>query len=191
MPALKMRIDDFVAWEASQEARHEFYRGEVFAMVGVRRVHAIVSGNVFLALQSRLKGRRCRAFTESVKVQVANDAIFYPDVFVTCNEADLHTDIIFRHPMLVVEVMSASTQAYDRGLKFMAYRALAALQEYVLVDPQTRHVEVFRRNERGNFELLDQSKHTHLVLDSVGLEVPMAELFDGLGATDTDTAEPA
>ena len=180
VPALKLTIGEFLEWENAQETRHEFYRGEVFAMVGVRRVHALVSGNLFAALKTHLKDTRCRAFTESVKVQLASDALFYPDVFVTCDEADLRTDMVFRSPSLIIEVLSDSTQAYDRGLKFTAYRQLASLQEYALVDPDTRRVEVYRRNERQNFELIDQSGHTELVLDSVGMRLAMAEVFDGV-----------
>ena len=180
VPLHKLMIGEFLEWENAQETRHEFYGGEVFAMVGVRRVHALISGNLFAALKAHLKDTRCRAFTESVKVQVANETVFYPDVFVTCDAQDLKTDMVFRSPSLIVEVLSDSTQAYDRGLKFTAYRQLASLQEYVLVDPDNRRVEVYRRNERQNFELIDQTGHAELVLDSVGMRLAMAEVFDGV-----------
>lgn len=180
VPAQKLSLTDFLAWENGQDTRHEFWRGEVFAMVGARRVHGLVGGNLFAALKLRLKGSPCRAFVEGMKLQVADDAIFYPDVFVTCDAQDLKTDMIFRRPTLVAEVLSDSTQAFDRGLKFAAYRRLDSLQEYLLIDPDLRRVEVFRRNERGNFELVDQTGAPELVLDSLALRVPMAELFDGL-----------
>ena len=182
VPASKMSLGDFLDWEGTQDARHEFWRGEVFAMVGARRVHGLVTGNVFAALKLHLKGSPCRAFVEGMKVQVGNDALFYPDVFVTCDAQDLTTEMIFRQPKLVVEVLSDSTQAYDRGLKFAAYRRLDSLQEYVLIDPDNRRVEIFCRNERGNFELVDQTGASELVLDSVGLRLAMAEVFDGVEA---------
>lgn len=180
VPAPKFSLDDFLAWENAQDTRHEFYGSQVFAMTGARRVHALVGGNVYAALRLHLKGTRCRAFYEGMKVQLADDAVFYPDVFVTCDEADLKTEMVFRRPSLVVEVLSPSTQAFDRGLKFSAYRQLASLREYVLIDPDSRNVEVFRRNERDNFELIDQSRQPELVLDSVGLHLAMAEVFDGV-----------
>ncbi len=185
VPALKLTLSDFLPWENAQELRHEFYRGEVFAMVGARRVHGLVALNLAALLKSALKETRCRAFIESMKIQVANDAIFYPDVFVTCNAADLKTDMVFRHPTLIAEVLSDSTQAYDRGLKFAAYRQLDSLKEYVLIDPDARCVEVYRRNERLNFELHDQTGHRDLVLDSLGLQLSMDDLFDGV---ETDAA---
>jgi Uma2 family endonuclease len=186
LPAKKLSPAEFLAWENEQELRHEFYRGEVFAMVGARRVHGLVVLNLATALKGHLKGMRCRAFVESMKLQLADDTFFYPDVFVTCDEQDLKTDMIFRHPSLVVEVLSESTQAFDRGLKFAAYRQLASLREYLLVDPATRSVEVFRRNERGNFELIDQTGAAQLVLDSVSLALPMDEVFDGVEALGSD-----
>ena len=114
----KLTLVDFLEWENGQESRHEFYRGEVFARVGARRVHGLIAGNLFASLKAGLKGTRCRAFIESMKVQLANDTLFYPDVFVTCDAADLKTDMVFRHPSLIAEVLSDSTQANARGLKF-------------------------------------------------------------------------
>ena len=173
-------IEDFLAWEAAQPERHEFYRGEFFAMVGGRRINELVTLNLAAALKQHAKGSPCRVFVESMKLQVADDAIFYPDLFVTCDAADLKTDHIFRAPLLVGEILSASTQAYDRGLKFAAYRQLASLREYLLVDPDTRRVEVFRRNERELFELHDQTGRAELHLACVDFRLPMAELLDGL-----------
>jgi Uma2 family endonuclease len=175
-----LHLTDYLAWENAQPERHEFYRGETFAMVGVRRVHGMVSLNVALSLKSALRGSPCEVFTESLKVQVADDAVFYPDVFVTCHPDDLRTEMVFRHPTLIVEVLSDSTQGYDRSLKFAMYRRIAELREYVLIDPDSRSVEVFRRNERNLFELHDFTDAAELELASVQLRIPMAEVFAGV-----------
>lgn len=180
VPAQKPSLIDFLAWENLQAERHEFYRGEIFAMVGARRQHGLVTLNLATSFKSHLKGNPCRAFTADMKVQVADDAVFYPDVFVTCDAQDLKTDQVFRRPILIAEVLSPSTQAFDRSLKFAAYRQIDALQEYLLVDPETRSVEVFRRNERGLFELHDQTSAAQLHLASIDLHLAMAEVFDGL-----------
>jgi Uma2 family endonuclease len=182
-PAHKPTITDYLAWENDQPERHEFYRGEIFAMVGARRVHGLIGLNLGAALKLHLKGSPCRAFVEGMKVQVADDAVFYPDVFATCDVRDLRTEMIFRHPKLIIEVLSESTQAYDRGLKFAAYRALDSLLEYVMVDPDTRRVEVYRRNERGLFELHDQTGREAVEFACVGFTLPMAEVFDGIEDT--------
>jgi Uma2 family endonuclease len=180
VPAEKFAVSDFLAWESTQTTRHELYSGEVFAMVGARRVHGLIALNLASMLKSALKGTRYRAFIESMKLQVADDKVFYPDVFVTCDAADLTTDMVFRQPCLIAEVLSDSTQVLDRGLKFAAYRQIDSLREYVLIEPETRRIEVFRRNERENFELHDQTGHAELALESVGLRLSMEDLLDGV-----------
>ena len=179
-PLAKTTLDDFLRWENEQPDKHEFHRGEIFAMVGGRRVHGVVITNLSAALRSALRGTPCRVFSEGMKVQPADDTILYPDVFVTCDAADLRTEMIFRAPKLVIEVLSPSTQAYDRSLKFALYRQMASLQEYALVDPDSRRSEVFRIGADGLWVLHDMSDRPALELASVGCAVPMTDVFDGV-----------
>lgn len=176
----RMTLEEFLAWEAVQVERHEFVRGEVFAMVGARRVHGRVVMNLGRLLGNALLGSPCAVYAETMKVQV-DDAILYPDLFVTCDARDLSTDQLFVAPTLVIEVLSPSTQAYDRSLKFALYRRLPSLREYLLVDPDTRRVEAFRAAPVG-WVLDDMSDGTVIRLDSLGLELSSAEVFDGLAA---------
>ena len=173
-------LTDFLAWEETQAERHEFVRGEVFAMVGARRVHGLVSLNIAAALKSQLRGSVCRVFNETMKLQVADDVLFYPDVFVTCDPADLRTELVFRAPTLVVEVLSPSTQANDRGGKFTWYRRLASLREYLLVDPDSREVQLFRRGSDGLFTLHDLTGAPLVTLTSIDCQLPAEDIFDGL-----------
>lgn len=175
-----MTLADFLAWEEDQPERHEFIRGEVFAMVGARRVHGIVSLNIAAGLKGLLRGSRCRVFNESMKLQAADDVMFYPDVFVTCDQADLRTDLVFRAPTVVVEVLSPSTQSHDRGIKFAWYRRVASLREYLLVDPDTRALELFRRGADGLFTLHDLTGMPQVDFASIGCSLPVDEIFDGL-----------
>ena len=176
----KLSLAEYLDWENQQPERHELFRGEVVAMVGVRRVHGMVAGNVFASLKQQLKGTPCRVFTESLKVQVADDTIFYPDVFVTCDAADLKTDYIFKSPTLVVEVLSESTQSYDLGLKFALYRRLESLQEYLVIHPDSRLVELFRRGADGRFTLFDHTGTPRFPLTSIGCELALDDIFEGL-----------
>lgn len=180
LPQHQLTLTEFLAWENAHPDRHEFFRGEVFAMVGGRRAHGRVVLNLARRLAEQLDGSRCQVFAESMKVQVADDTILYPDVFVTCDEADLATEMIFRAPTLVIEVLSPSTQAYDRSQKFALYRRLASLQEYILVDTETRRVEGFRHGADGLWALHDMSDDDDLVAASVGCRVPMLQLFEGM-----------
>jgi Uma2 family endonuclease len=176
----KLSLDEFIAWENAQPEKHEFVRGEIFAMVGARRVHNMVAGNMFAALKRELKGSPCQAFIETAKLQTAAGDIFYPDVFVTCDPQDLRTEQIFSAPTVVVEVLSPSTQAHDRGLKFTLYRGLPSLREYALVDPDTREVQLFRRGADGLFTLHDLTGAPQVQFVSIDCTVTADDLFDGV-----------
>ena len=176
----KLSLEAYLPWEEGQAEKHEFYRGEVFAMVGARRVHGRVVGNLVREFGTSLKGSPCQVFHEGMKVQIGDDTVLYPDVFVTCDEADLVTDRIFTAPTLVVEVLSPSTQACDRSQKFALYRRIPALREYILVDPDTRRVEGFRRGSDGLWVLHDMSDGDTLEAACLGLHVPLAEVFAGI-----------
>jgi Uma2 family endonuclease len=176
----KLTLEAYLAWEEGQEERHEFHRGEVFAMTGGRRVHGCAVSNIVGELRIQLKGTHCRVFSESMKVQIGEDTILYPDVFVTCDPGDLRTERIFTAPTVVIEVLSPSTQAYDRSHKFALCRRIPSLREYILVDPDTRRVEGFRRNEQDQWVLHDMSDGSELEAASIGVRVPLAEVFDGI-----------
>jgi Uma2 family endonuclease len=179
-PLPKLTLEAYLKWENEQPEKHEFHRGEVFAMVGARRVHGSVVSNLSRLLGNAMKGSPCRVFSEGMKVQPADDTILYPDVFVTCDAADLRTEMIFHAPKLVIEVLSPSTQGYDRSQKFAMYRRMASLEEYALVDPDTRRVEVFRVGADGLWVLHDMSELAVVTLASVGCEMAMADVFDGV-----------
>ena len=103
-------------------------------------------------------------FSESMKIQIADDTVLYPDIFVTCDRQDLQTEMIFRAPTLIVEMLSPSTQSYDRSQKFALYRRLSSLREYLLIDPETRRAEDFLINADGFFVLFDMSESETLEL---------------------------
>ncbi|MBI3373531.1 MAG: Uma2 family endonuclease [Betaproteobacteria bacterium] len=176
----KLTLDAFLVWENTQDTRNEFYRGEVFAMVGARRSHGTVVSNLVRHLGNALEGSSCRVFHEGMKVQVAEDAIFYPDVFVTCDKADLITEMLFKALILVIEVLSPATESYDRSQKFALYRALPSLKEYLLISPETRRVESFLRGADGLFVLHDMSESDTVRFLSLDIRVPAAAVFAGL-----------
>jgi Uma2 family endonuclease len=175
----KMTLDEYLVWENASPERHEYVNGEVFAMVGALRVHARVVGNVYFHVRRFLRGKPCQPFSESSKLQVGND-IFYPDIFVTCDPTDLKTEHVFRLPTLICEVLSPKTADYDRGAKFASYRRIASLREYVLVDPSSFEVTLFRRNAAGLFELHDYTGHDVVTFASLDVEITRADLFDGI-----------
>ena len=175
-----MTIPEFMAWENAQAERHEFYRGEIFAMVGGTARHNRVILNLASRINDHLDGTRCQVFAENMKVQLADEGVLYPDVVVTCEKAEAGDEQTVTDPKLIVEVLSASTKGYDKRDKFILYRTLASLREYVLIDPANRQVEVFTLAEAGSWLLTDQSKVGALTLQSIDLTLPFAHLFKGV-----------
>jgi Uma2 family endonuclease len=180
VPLEKLTLEAFLEWENAQDTRNEFYRGNVFAMAGARRSHGTVVSNLVRHLGNALDGSPCRVFHEGMKVQVADEAILYPDVFVTCDKADLATEMLFNAPTLVIEVLSPTTEGYDRSQKFALYRRLPSLKEYVLINPDNRRVESFTRGEDDLFVLHDMSESETVQFRSLDITVPAAALFAGL-----------
>jgi len=183
-PALEMGFsaDDYLAWEERQDEKHENVRGEVFARVGARREHVVVTLNLASALKQRLRGGPCQAYVADLKLRVeAADAFFYPDVLVSCDQRDHAAGLFISHPTLIAEVLSESTAAYDRGDKFAAYRGLPSLREYVLVGIPARRVETFRRAYEGEWLF-----HAYLSdsgdcrFPSLNVSVPFDEIFENV-----------
>ncbi len=132
-PQTRRKFDatTYLQWEATQSEKHEYLAGEIFAMVGVRQSHNVAAGNCFVALRARLAGSNCRVFMSDVKTRIEpSAAFFYPDLVVPCDARDRATPEYVSYPSLIVEVLSPSTAAFDRGAKFGAYRKLDSLKEY-------------------------------------------------------------
>ena len=181
LPRTMMDRDQYLRWEAEQQEKHEYLAGEIFAMVGVRREHALVAGAIHATLRQRLKGSPCQVFVADMKLRVdAANAFFYPDVMVTCDPRDRSAETAISHPCLVIEVLSDSTAAFDRGQKFAAYRRLESLREYLLVDIEARRLELYRR-EGAHWLLLEtQEDGAPLRLESVGITMDPGDVFEDL-----------
>ena len=169
---------DYLAWEAAQLDRHEYIEGDVFAMAGAEDRHVTVSMNLAFALRQHLSGSPCRTFMSDMRLHVAAaNSYFYPDVLVTCSAIDLASSMVKTEPKLIAEVLSPSTAAYDRGLKFSHYRRIASLEEFVLIDLDTRSTDCYRKGADGLWVLHPFARGETVVLASVALELSAAQLF--------------
>ena len=174
---LFMSAAEYLDWEPTQEDRYEYWDGEVVAMSGGTRNHNRISGNWFKLLDDALLNRDCDVYIADVKVQVEpGRKYFYPDVVVTCDKSDDDAQIV-QSPCLIIEVLSPSTEAIDRGAKFARYRQFSSLQEYVLVQVDRPKVEVFRRNEHNQWVLSEYDLEDFLLLESIGVEIAIADLY--------------
>lgn len=174
----KMSVDEYLAWEAGQTERHDFIHREVYAMAGAEDRHVTVCLNMAMALRQHLAGTPCRTYIADMKLQAATgDCFFYPDVMVSCSEADRTSPMIKREPTLIIEVLSPSTAAYDRGEKFAQYRQTATLQELAFIDLDSRRSDVYRRGTDGLWVLHPFEAGEAVTLASVGLTITAAAMF--------------
>ena len=181
-----MTAQEFLAWdETLTQGRYEFVRGEVFMMNGGVDRNFTVGLNLMVALRQHLRGTGCRVYGMDVKLRVeAADCFFYPDLMVTCSAADAASRKMKREPVLVVEVLSPSTAAFDRGDKFADYRQLPSLVEYLLVDVNSRRCDLHRKGADGLWVLHPTKHEEALVLASVALTLPAADLWVDLEPDD-------
>ncbi|MBD1935879.1 Uma2 family endonuclease [Microcoleus sp. FACHB-68] len=171
---------NYLNGEEISPIRHEYIRGEIWAMAGGTQAHNTIALNLASLLRNQVRGTGCRAFVENMKVFVETaDVYYYPDVTVTCDERDRNaSDSFIRYPTLVVEVLSEKTEAFDRGDKFADYRQIETLQEYVLINQNRQRVERFRRNAEGRWELYIYEKGEEVYLASVDFSMPVAAFYE-------------
>lgn len=176
-----LTADEYLEHERQRDAKHELVHGVEVAMAGGTPKHDAIAGNVIVALGQRLRGR-CLVFPSNQRVHVETTGLFtYPDVTVVCGRPRFHPNgrDTLVNPRLVVEVLSSSTEAYDRGAKLAHYQSIATLEEYVLVTQTSKRVEHFRRLETGQWLLSVSEGDGMLVLPGLGCEVPLAEIYAG------------
>jgi Uma2 family endonuclease len=179
--ASRFDLAGFLAWEDEQPDRHEWVDGEVFAMTGARDAHNRIALNFASTLKAALRGTPCRTFMADMKVYIeAADSVVYPDVFVTCDARDrsAEADLVKRHPTLVIEVISNSTGAYDRGRKFALYRSVASLKEVLFVEQDRMQVDLFRRGGDGRWVLYPAGATDQVELASLDQALSVASIYE-------------
>ena len=196
-PAVQTRLtpEEYIAFERKalpdgEIIRYEYINGELIAMSGASRAHNLITGNIFGELRTQLKSSRCETYTNDMRVSTpTTTSYFYPDVVVVCEEPRFEDDVfdILLNPIILVEVLSPSTEVYDRREKFAHYRQLPSLQEYVLVAQDKVLVEHYRRQEnqenasigRQDWIFTDfQELEEILLLTSIQCELPLQEIYE-------------
>lgn len=172
-----MTVEEYFEWEETQDERHEYWDGEVVAMAGTTKNHHRVARNFSNRLNAAFGDGPCEVFTADIRVRVEpRRKYFYPDVVVSCDDRE-DDDLYVKFPCLIIEVLSSSTEAIDRGIKFAKYRELLSLKEYVLVQVSQPGVEVYQRSDRGQWIYSTYGLNDRFLLDSVGVEVTVADLY--------------
>lgn len=178
----RMTEAEYLAFERANPIRHEYLAGEVFAMSGASRAHNLISGNLVVALKTQLRGRDCELYAADMRVKIAPlHRCTYPDLSIVCDAlrfADEALDTLL-NPTLIIEILSPSTEAYDRGREFHAYQHIDSLREYLLVVQDGPHIERYLRREGGIWEYTSaDGLHARLALDSVGCTLVLADVYE-------------
>lgn len=181
LPAQKfITFDQYLAIEAETGLKHEYFNGEVFAMAGGSPNHNTLQFNLGGIVHAQLRKQPCRGFTADQRVGVEVGGLYtYPDLSVACGGAQFDDHNTLLNPTLLAEVLSPSTEAYDRGAKFSLYRQLSSLKQYLLISQDLRKVELYTRNEQDHWVLAEFSLPEHEVpLTSIGCTLNVGELYE-------------
>jgi Uma2 family endonuclease len=179
----KLTIEEYLLFEKASTEKHEYYQGEVFAMSGAGRTHNWIFTNLFGSLISKLKGGPCRPYGSDMRMHIPENTLFtYPDIAVYCGDptfADIEEETAML-PTTILEILSPSTRQYDRGEKFRLYRDIPSLKDYILVDTDALHVEAFKINTAGFWELHEYKSPDDIVaITSIGVSVSLNEIYEG------------
>ncbi len=177
--AVPMSVEEYLAAEAARSIKHEYADGHVYAMSGGTLDHSRIGRNAVSLLEARLDGTPCEALNSDIQAPVSPTIYRYPDAVVTCDERDLRRGQATRihHPKLIVEVLSESTEAADRGRKFEEYRQIAEFEEYLLLDAERVAANHFRRDEGDSWTFKGYVAGDTVTLQSVGLTCPLETFY--------------
>ncbi|MEH2195007.1 MAG: Uma2 family endonuclease [Nostoc sp.] len=174
--------ETYLQLEEKSNIKHEYIDGQVYAMAGTTDIHNTITGNLFLLIRNHFRGSGCRVYFADIKARIEKrNRFYYPDIIVTCDPKDRETPTYKRFPKLIIEVLSESTEGFDRGDKFNDYQTLDSLEEYVLVNTKHQRFETFRRNEQGLWVLQTYTPDDQTFeLKSINLTATFTDLYDNV-----------
>lgn len=177
----KFTIEEYLAMEEVATEKHEYYRGEIFAMSGSKVPHNRISGNLYAMLHQKLKGKKCRPYNSDQRIHIEANTLFtYPDISVVCGEDVTLNDDDWNilNPAVIIEVLSPSTKNYDRGEKFKLYRGIPTLKEYILVDSENMNIEIFRLNASNHWELEEYDSSDELLyIKTIDEKIALEDIY--------------
>lgn len=172
-------IEEYLQAEKSSPIKHEYIQGQIYAMAGASDAHVTITANLVALLRNHIRGTGCRLYVADMKARIESlDIFYYPDIMVTCDSRDTQFEYFKRYPSLIIEVLSPSTEALDRGDKFSDYQELDTLQEYVLVSQNRQRIDCFRRNAEGRWVLYSYRVNQQLELNSVNFSCSLTNVYE-------------
>lgn len=178
--------EEYLEGEKVSLIKHEYIQGRIYAMAGASDAHVTITANLVTLLRNHIRGSGCRIYVADMKARIESLNIFYyPDIMVTCDPRDTDNEYFKRYPCLIIEVLSSSTEAFDRGDKFSDYQELETLQEYVLISQNRQRIDCFRRNAEGRWELYSYRGNQELQLTSLNLTSSLAAVYEDVSFPET------
>ena len=193
IPKTKLTPAEYLEFERKSDVRHEYFKGEIFAMSGAKRNHCLISVNLNGLIWQHLKGKDFEAYINKMRVFVPQTGLYtYPDLVVVCGEPQFQDDVFdtLLNPVLLIEVLSDSTEGYDRGKKFQHYRSIESLQEYVLVAQDEARIEKYVKHGDG-FWLLSEAVglDSEIEFSSIECKLALREVYDKINLSEVDAEE--
>lgn len=172
--------EDYLKQEIESTVKHEYINGKIYTMAGASDAHVTIALNLASALKTHLRGSQCRVYFSDMKLQIQSlNRFYYPDIFVTCDSRDQETSLYKQFPCLVIEILSNSTEAFDRGDKFIDYQTLETLQEYILINTKQKRVESFQRNSEDNWLLnFYHAENELLHLKTLDFNISLSTIYE-------------
>ncbi|HMV48522.1 MAG TPA: Uma2 family endonuclease [Blastocatellia bacterium] len=176
-------LEEYLELEKSSEERYEYFDGEVFAMAGGSLSHSRIGGNAYSTLQSKLKGGNCEAFNSEMRIKVPQAFPYrYPDASVVCGEPmfeEISGQVMLVNPIVIVEVLSPSTAAYDLKDKFIEYQSIDSFEEYLVISQDTPHVIHYLRQSKRKWLRTDiEGLDAEVTLESINVTLPLHEIYE-------------
>ena len=180
--------EEYLKLEELSPIKHEYIRGEVYAMAGATESHVTICVNLVKTLTDHVRGNGCNLYTGDMKARIDTASIYYyPDVMVSCDERDKAFKSLKKYPCLIIEVLSDGTEGFDRGDKFADYQELETLQEYVLISQKRQRVECFRRNAEGLWVLTSYTQGSEVYLASIDFRTSIDTIYQAVVFTTNDS----
>ncbi|MFP4134459.1 MAG: Uma2 family endonuclease [Halothece sp.] len=177
----KLTPEEYLAWEETQREKYEYINGQVYAMGGGSVNHGRIAIRLTAMFDAHLEGSRCITGNSDIKINLAETNNYtYPDASVTCDDRDKSNPNYFTYPCLIVEVLSKSTEAYDRGGKFRMYRQNSVLQDYLLVSSTQIEMDLYHKKETGEWIILNYQAGDMIQLKSINLSFQIEQIYRGL-----------
>jgi Uma2 family endonuclease len=182
VPNIFITAEEYLKNERKATQKHEYYKGEVFAMGGASITHNIICTNCSTELRNKLKGKNCRPFANDLRIHIPKNTLYtYPDISVICGEIDTIDDLFdtATNPTVIIEILSSSTRKYDLIEKFSLYREIESLKNYILIDSEATAVIKYTKNDNNTWLLTDyKGINDSFLIESINVELNLTDIYE-------------